>query len=51
MRTGLRPHTHTVTLTAGDFASLQAGTPITVVSSDNGPEGIGHDHTINLSCP
>lgn len=44
-------HTHTVTLTAGDFASLQAGTTITLVSSNNGPEGIGHDHTINLSCP
>ena len=44
-------HTHTVTLTAEHFASLRAGTPITVVSSNNGPVGIGHDHTIELSCP
>jgi hypothetical protein len=44
-------HTHTVTLTADHFASLQRGMAITVVSTNNGPVGIGHDHTINLSCP
>ncbi len=44
-------HTHTVTITAEDFASLLAGDTVTVVSSNNGPVGIGHDHTIVLSCP
>ena len=44
-------HTHTVTLTATDFASLLAGETVTVVSSNNGPVGIGHDHTVVLSCP
>ena len=44
-------HTHTVTLTAEDFASLRVGDPVTVISSNNGPVGIGHDHTIVLSCP
>ncbi len=44
-------HTHTVTVTPDDFASLQAGDPVSVVSSNNGPVGIGHDHVVNLSCP
>ena len=44
-------HTHTVTLTAAHFRSLQDGDPISVRSSNNGPVGIGHDHTIDLSCP
>lgn len=44
-------HTHTVTLTASHFGSLQSGVSITVVSSNNGPVGIGHEHTVNLSCP
>lgn len=44
-------HTHTVTLTADHFASLQRSVPITVVSTNNGPVGIGHDHTVSLRCP
>ncbi len=44
-------HTHTVTLTGEDFASLRAGDPVTVVSSNNGTVGVGHVHTIDLDCP
>ncbi|MGI9625821.1 MAG: hypothetical protein ACR2QM_03215 [Longimicrobiales bacterium] len=44
-------HTHTVTLTVAHFDSLLSGDPVTVQSSNNGPVGFGHDHTINLSCP
>lgn len=44
-------HTHTVTITAADFALLQQGTPVTLVSSDNGSAGASHTHTIELSCP
>jgi hypothetical protein len=44
-------HTHSVTLTSVHFLTLRDGNPVTVVSSNNGPVGIGHDHTIELSCP
>ena len=44
-------HTHTVTVTASHFASLRDGVPVSILSSNNGPVGIGHDHTVNLSCP
>ena len=44
-------HTHTVTLTVEDFLGLQRGGPVTVVSSNNGPVGFGHTHTIELTCP
>jgi len=44
-------HTHSVTITGLDFTELQAGDPITVISSNNGPVGTGHDHTVQLSCP
>lgn len=44
-------HTHTVTVTAVHFRSLQDGDPVSITSSNNGPVGIGHVHTVNLSCP
>lgn len=44
-------HTHTVTLTPTHFASLRSGEPVSVVSSNNGTVGIGHDHVVELSCP
>ena len=44
-------HTHSVTLTTAHFLALQEGEPVTVMSSNNGPVGIGHDHTIELTCP
>lgn len=44
-------HTHTVTITAAGFQALQVGDPISVVSSNNGPVGFGHDHTVQLTCP
>ena len=44
-------HTHTVTLLSSHFLALQRGEAQSVVSSNNGPVGIGHDHTIELSCP
>ena len=44
-------HTHSVTLTVGDFQALQRGEPVTVISSNNGPVGFGHTHTVELSCP
>lgn len=44
-------HTHTVTLTADDFADLQAGDPVFVTSSNNGSVGDSHTHEIEISCP
>jgi hypothetical protein len=44
-------HTHTVTISTGDFAALRVGDPVTVVSSNNGTVGAGHTHTIALTCP
>lgn len=44
-------HTHSVTLTEDDFASLLTDEVVTVVSSNNGPVGFGHDHMVRLSCP
>lgn len=44
-------HTHFVTLAATDFVALQEDEPVTVLSSNNETVGIGHDHTIQLTCP
>ena len=44
-------HTHTVRVTADDFLSLQIGDPVSIVSSNNGPVGFGHEHVVRLSCP
>lgn len=44
-------HTHTVTVSAEDFAALAVGTPITLISSNNGSAGQSHTHEIRLSCP
>ena len=44
-------HTHSVTLTDVDFASLRRGEPVTVVSSNNETVGSGHTHVVNLTCP
>ena len=44
-------HTHTLTLTATHFGLLQVGDSVSVVSSNNGPVGVGHTHAINFSCP
>ena len=44
-------HTHTVTVTAADFLSLQDGDSVALVSSNNGPVGFGHEHNIELTCP
>lgn len=44
-------HTHTVTLTETHFLTLQGGDPVTVQSSNNGPVGFGHEHTVRLTCP
>lgn len=44
-------HTHTVTLTVAHFTSLQNSVAVSVTSSNNGPVGIGHEHTVELSCP
>lgn len=43
-------HTHTVTVTAAAFGLLQVGDPVSIVSSNNGPVGFGHEHTVELSC-
>lgn len=44
-------HTHSVTITAANFESLQVGDPISVLTSNNGPVGFGHEHTVQLTCP
>lgn len=44
-------HTHEVVITAADFASLAAGTTVTITSSNNGSVGASHTHEVRLSCP
>lgn len=44
-------HTHTVTVSAEDFAALAVGTSVTLISSNNGSAGQSHTHEIRLSCP
>ncbi len=44
--TGGSAHAHSVTLTADDFAALQAGEEITVVSTSGG----GHTHDVKVAC-
>lgn len=39
-------HSHTVTITAADFAKLAAGEAVTLSTST----GAGHAHTITVSC-
>lgn len=43
---GISGHTHTVTLTPSDFATLAGGNPVMVVSSNDA----GHTHNVNVSC-
>jgi hypothetical protein len=43
-------HTHTVTVTAADFALLQDGTTVTITSSNNGSAGDSHTHDVVISC-
>ena len=43
-------HGHTVTVTADDFTALDAGTVVTLESSDTGAVGQDHTHPITLSC-
>ncbi len=44
-------HTHTVAVTADDFADLQVGTSVEIESSDTGAAGNDHTHIVQLSCP
>jgi hypothetical protein len=44
-------HTHSVTVTADDFSTLQDGDSVTIESSDTGAAGNDHTHDIILSCP
>lgn len=43
-------HGHTVTVTADDFADLDAGDAVTLESSDTGAAGEDHTHGIVLDC-
>ena len=43
---GSSPHAHSVTLTAGNFTSLQGNNSITVLSTS----GDGHTHNVLVSC-
>ena len=45
---GASPHTHSVTLTAADFAQLAANTPVQVTSSEGGAGP--HTHMVTVSC-
>ncbi len=44
-------HTHSLTVTAASFSSLQDGTSVTITSSDTGAAGNDHTHDVQLSCP
>ncbi len=44
-------HTHTVTVSADNFADLQEGISVSLESSDTGAAGNDHTHDIVLSCP
>jgi hypothetical protein len=39
-------HTHTITLTAGDFMQLRMGMPVTKTSSTDS----GHSHMYTIDC-
>jgi len=41
-------HDHTITLTAGQFATLLGGSPVTVTSSVDA--GGTHDHEVTVTC-
>ena len=43
-------HTHSVTVTAEDFNTLQDGKAVTIESSDTGAAGNDHTHDIVLTC-
>ena len=43
-------HGHTVTVAADDFIALDAGTVVTLESSDTGAVGQDHTHPVTLSC-
>lgn len=43
---GASGHPHTITITAAMFAMLKAGTPITVVSTNDA----NHTHSVTVSC-
>ena len=43
-------HGHFVTLTAANFTALDAGTTVTLTSSDIGAAGKDHTHDVILSC-
>ena len=43
-------HGHTVSVSADNFAALQAATVVSLVSSDTGAVGNDHTHAITLSC-
>ncbi len=43
-------HGHSVTVTADDFADLDAGAVVTIESSDTGAVGMDHTYTVTLTC-
>ena len=43
-------HGHTVTLTPQNFAAVDAGSEVTLESSDTGAVGRDHTHTVVLNC-
>ncbi|MCA9515135.1 MAG: hypothetical protein KC635_09355 [Myxococcales bacterium] len=43
-------HGHTLTVSAEDFATLDAGEVVTLTSSDTGAAGRDHTHDVILSC-
>ena len=43
-------HGHTVTVTPTDFTALDAGTVVTIISSDTGAVGNDHTHPVVLTC-
>lgn len=44
---GSAPHSHQVTLTAAQFASLKSGKNVSVESTDG---GVAHTHNITIKC-
>jgi hypothetical protein len=40
-------HSHTLSISAAQFAMLAAGDPVTITSSNDA----GHDHAVTVSCP
>jgi hypothetical protein len=43
-------HGHSLTVTAADFADLEAGDEVTLTSSDGGAVGQDHTHDVVLDC-